>query len=354
MRKKIISKRKDEHLELALHPSAGYSSKTTGFEHWEFLHNALPELDFNEIDTTTMFLGKRLSFPFMVCAMTGGSQKGKRVNTMLAEVCKEKGIALSVGSQRQALENMKHHDSYRVVRSAADAVPVIGNIGAAEIANLNDCKTILNLIDLIGASAFAVHLNPAQELFQLEGTPHFKGVLAGIEFLVKHLSVPVLVKEVGSGLSQSVARQLCEAGVQYLDVAGAGGTSWTAIEIERHKRKRKQIHLQGEVLHELFGNWGIPTAECIQEIVPLKRDFSRLILIASGGVYTGLDIAKALALGADLTGAARLILQTLEEGGKKKLHLILDSLLFELRSTMFLTGSRTIADLKRQQLREVP
>jgi isopentenyl-diphosphate Delta-isomerase len=338
------SSRKQQHVHSVLTKDVAFRAKTTGLEEWEFVHNALPELDFSEIDPSTSFLGRRLALPFMISCMTGGYAEALRINRTLAEVCSTHGVAMGVGSQRQALENPKFHRSFSVVREVAPHIPVVGNIGAAEVAKMVDPKRALSLVNLVRADALAVHLNPLQELLQPEGTPAFRGVLNGIAMLVRELPVPVIVKEIGAGISADVARRLIDAGVRSIDVAGAGGTSWAGVEILRRKERRGPA---------LFWDWGIPTLDALKEVVSLRKDVPPLHIIASGGISTGVDAAKCLALGADMVASARPVLQALHSGGAAGARKFIDSWSFELKSVMFLTGARTLAELQRAPLRRV-
>ena len=338
---------------MTLAKDVSFRRKTAGFERFEFQHNALPELDFSDVDPTTTFLGKKISFPFVISSMTGGYDDATRINRQLAEVCAEKQIAMGVGSQRQALEDKKFHRSFSVVREVAPAIPVFGNIGAAEVAKLKDASKVKRLADLIQANAFAVHLNPLQELLQPEGNPHFRGVLNGIEMLVKELSIPVIVKEIGAGISLTVAKRLLDVGVSIIDVAGAGGTSWAGVEIlRRSKRSRgkKIAQKQSGDPNDVFWDWGIPTVDALRQVCGLKMQMPALTIIASGGVTNGLDIGKSIAFGADLAGSARPMLKALEIGGKELLLATLSHWEHQLKGAMFLTGSRTIQDLQRQQM----
>jgi isopentenyl-diphosphate Delta-isomerase len=348
-----ISSRKQEHVELTIGRDVSFQTKTPGFERWEFQHNALPELDFADVDPSTRFLGKRLALPLLISSMTGGYEDATRINRQLAEVCAEKQLAMGVGSQRQAIQESRFHRSFSVVREVAPDIPVFGNIGAAEVAKLKDVSTITRLADLIKADAFAVHLNPLQEFLQPEGNPEFRGVLKGIEMLVRELPIPVIVKEIGAGISLPVAKKLLDVGVKIIDVAGAGGTSWAGVEIIRRtqkKGKRSQAAGAEGELSRSFWDWGIPTVDALRQVCSLKNQSTSLTVIASGGITSGLDIAKAIAFGADVAGAARLMLKELEAGGTKALLQKISGWEMELKGAMFLTGSRTVADLQAQQL----
>jgi isopentenyl-diphosphate Delta-isomerase len=328
-----ISRRKREHVDIARTADVGFRSKTSGFEAYDFVHCALPEMSFDEADPSAEFLGRRLSFPFMVSAMTGGFGGAAAINRRLAEVCQAERIALGVGSQRQAFENDRHLETFRVVRLAAPDIPVVGNIGASEIARLHDFSAIERMVDLVRADAMAVHLNPLQELLQPEGNRDFTGVLDAIGRLAAALSVPLIVKEVGCGLSAETARRLAGAGVVWIDVAGAGGTSWAGIESHRGAVRR---------LAGAFWDWGIPTAESIGMV----RGVEGVRVIASGGLRGGLDAAKAVALGADLCGAAMPVLRALDRGPAGLVRLI-SEWREQFRAVLYCTGSRTCADLRR-------
>ncbi len=335
------SSRKKEHLEITLTREVGFRGKSTGFEEWEFLHNALPELDLSDIDTSVRFLGRPLAFPLMVSCMTGGYADALAINRKLAAVCAASGIALGVGSQRQALEDARYHRSFSVVREVAPDIPVVGNIGAAEVGRMKNADGAKRLVELIRADGFAVHLNPVQEFLQPEGNTDFRGILEGIAMLVKELPVPLIVKEIGAGISAQVARRLLDAGVRYIDVAGAGGTSWAGVETLRRKDR---------AFAEQFWDWGIPTAEALRAVAALKNSARPFTLIASGGVGTGLHAAKCIALGADIAASARPMLHALHRGGERGLRVLLEEWQRTLRGVMFLTGSASIAALQQAPL----
>jgi isopentenyl-diphosphate delta-isomerase len=340
-RPRSTSSRKKQHVRLALTRDVGFRKKGTGLDHLDFEHNALPEIDFSEVDTSTRFLGHELSCPLLISSMTGGYADALTINRQLAEVCAEMRIALGVGSQRQAMERKTLHRTFSVIREVAPDIPVIGNLGAAEVARLRDADSARRLVDLVHADAFAIHLNPLQELLQPEGNPAFRGVLEGIALLVRELSVPVIVKEIGAGISGEVAARLIKAGVAYIDVAGAGGTSWAGIEILRSKRSS---------FRERLWDWGIPTASALREVTPLKKRSPGLTIIASGGIGSGMDAAKCLALGADMVGSARPMLHALVRGKKRGLKRLLQEWTDELRRVMFLTGAKNIKELQTKKL----
>jgi len=340
--------RKKEHVDLTVKRDVSFREKRTGFDQWEFVHNALPEIDFADISTETIFLSKRLAFPFMISCMTGGYADAKRINKNLAEVCEENGIAMGVGSQRQALENTAYHASFSIVREVATSIPIVGNIGAPEVAKLIDISPVQRMADLIRADAFAVHLNPLQELLQPEGNVNFRGVLGGIEKLVRGLSIPVIVKEIGAGISKNVAQRLMNVGVTIIDVAGAGGTSWAGVEILRRKEGTN-----GKQAWQEFWDWGISTADALKQVAALKPSSPALTLIASGGIVSGLEAAKAIALGADMTASARPMLQVLTASGKKGLSIHLEQWMKEFKGAMFLVGASTLRELQHAQIQRV-
>ncbi|MBL0175262.1 MAG: type 2 isopentenyl-diphosphate Delta-isomerase [Ignavibacteria bacterium] len=335
--------RKREHVELCIGEDVRFRGKTNGFEEWEFEHCALPELHFRDIDTSTDFLGKRLSFPFLITGMTGGYAGAEAINRALAETAEEEGVALGVGSMRQALESDAHLASFAVARKAAPTIPILANLGAAEVAKMRDASAAQRLVDLVEADALAVHLNPLQEFLQPEGNPSFAGVLDGIARLVAELGVPVVVKEVGAGISAGVATRLHESGVRCIDVAGAGGTSWAGVELLRRTG--------GHEPSPAFWDWGIRTADALDAISGLALPGLRLI--ASGGISDGVMIAKSLAMGASLAGAARPLLLRLDRDGRDGLRASLRSWKNDLQGVMFLTGAKSIEALRATPIHRV-
>jgi isopentenyl-diphosphate delta-isomerase len=334
-----VSKRKQEHIEISLNQNVQFKNKTTGFEAYDFIHCALPELNYEDISTKTTFLGKTLSFPLIICAITGGHSGAMGTNQALAEICQEEKIALGVGSQRQLIENDEHIETFRIVREKAPDIVIIGNIGASQILETTNFSILKQMVSLIQADGMAVHLNPLQELLQPEGNSRFRGVLKSIERLVKEIEVPVIIKEVGCGISREVAKKLKNVGIRYIDIAGAGGTSWAGIESFRCKNRK---------LANCFWDWGIPTAQSLKMISDIKD----IRIIASGGIQDGITLAKALAMGAELCGAALPILKTLIEKNTEGLTSLIRLWREELQLAMFLTGSRTLIDLQRKGILE--
>lgn len=331
--------RKKEHIELCLTDKVAYRQKSNGFEHYEFRHNAVTEVSYGEICLDTMFFGKVIDYPFMISSMTGGTTEAGSINAMLAEAANSLNIPIGIGSQRQALENDDHLTSYSVIREKAPDVPVLANIGASQFSKFKSLDPVNRIIDLIEADALIIHLNALQELMQARGEPDFSGLLKNIEKYSKKLSVPLIVKETGAGIDRQAARSLLDCGVKGIDVAGSGGTSWAAVEILRNKDGEK----------ENFWDWGLPTSYCIRRVSKLKKQYE-FLLIASGGVESGVEIAKSIALGADMTASARIILQQLERSGTQGVEQLVRGWFEDVKRIMFLCGCSTPDELKKIKL----
>lgn len=330
-----IENRKSEHLRVCIEEDVEFQQLTNGLEKYRFTHCCLPELDRSDIELGTTFLGKSLKAPILISSMTGGTELAHLVNTRLATVAQRYGLAMGVGSQRIALEQPELAPTF-AVRSLAPDILLLANLGAVQLnysCGLEDC---LKLVELLEADALILHLNPLQEWVQSEGDSNFKGLLAKIEQICAQLPVPVIAKEVGNGISAPMAKKLIEAGVAAIDVAGAGGTSWAKVESQRAKDNR-QRHL-GQV----FADWGLPTAECITAIRSLN---STIPLIASGGLKNGLDLAKSIALGADLGGLARPFLVAAIES-EAAVDELVKFLIAELEIVLFCTGNPNLSALK--------
>lgn len=335
-----ISNRKLEHIEICLKEDVEMRRNTTGFEDVWLVHRCLPEIDVEEINLETKFLGFRLRAPLLISAMTGGHPKAKEINSALAQVVEEMGLAMAVGSQRAALLNESLIDTFVVVRKKAPTAYVIANIGAAQLVNRFDVSDVRKAIDMIEANALNIHLNPAHEFSQMTGDLKFKGVLQAIRRVSEAIDVPVIVKEVGCGISREDAIRLVEEGlVKAIDVAGAGGTSWCKVEALRARRHGDGFRAS---VAEAFAEWGIPTVVSLIEV----RSGVNVPVIASGGVRSGVDCAKAIALGADLAGIALPVLRTVSRG-TDALRAYLSNLIEQLKGAMFLTASRTLKDLKK-------
>lgn len=343
--------RKQRHVELCLEGDVDFN-KRSGFEQYDFRHNATPELNFHEIDLRTTFLSKKINYPLMVSSMTGGYNGATQINAVLAEACEALNIPLGIGSMRQALESEAHRESFSVVRRLAPSIPIFANIGAAEVtAGLTNAQTKL-LLDLVCADGLIVHLNAAQELFQPEGNTNFRGFLAKLKKLCRTISVPVIAKEVGNGISGEVAKRLIDAGVRAIDVAGAGGTNWQKVEELRFAEQFNHQRFTEGGLQELL-NWGIPTAVCLEELRRIRRlkAYRSMQIIASGGITNGVEIAKALALGADLAALAKPFLKAaFELNGAEAVKQFALRLMNDLRAVMFLVGAKTIKALQQTAL----
>jgi len=336
-----IEERKADHLAIALEENVeGYS--TTWLEHVVLINQAAPELNYEDVETGVEFLGHRFSAPLMIDCMTGGGGKSIDFNRNIAEIAAELKIGMGVGSQRVALVNPDQEGAFTVVRDVAPDSFVMANIGGAQIGRKLDIEGIRKIINMVRADALAIHLNPLQELVQVGGEASFAGVIASISSLAKEIKVPIIVKEVGCGISKEVAMRLHAAGVAAINVAGAGGTSWAAIEGLRAKRLGENRKYE---LSRAFWGWGIPTAASILEV----RHMTSLPIIASGGIRSGLDIAKSLSLGADVAAMALPVIRAIRKGGVKGGKEMLLNIIEEFRMAEFLTGSRTVASLKARR-----
>ncbi|MEM3555889.1 MAG: type 2 isopentenyl-diphosphate Delta-isomerase [Candidatus Micrarchaeia archaeon] len=327
MAKSTTEKRKAYHLKICCERKVEFSRKSTGFEDVELIHNALPELNLDEVDVSCEFFGKKLSAPIIIEPITGGSHEAKKINKTLAAAAESSGVALGLGSQRAMIEKPSLANTY-CVRDVAPNIPLIGNIGITQLLE-HDVNRIADAVEKVEADALFVHLNPLQEVVQPEGNKKFKGCLSALQKLTAEISVPVIVKETGAGISREVAVELKNTGVKGIDVAGAGGTSWGAVELIRSSREE-----------EWLWEWGIPTALSIVEVASVCE----LPLIASGGIRSGVDVAKAVALGADYAGAALPFLKATKKGEKAVVN-ELERWKEQLKVCMFLTGSRELSSL---------
>jgi isopentenyl-diphosphate Delta-isomerase len=328
--------RKAEHIRICLESDVQFKTQGSGFDRYQFIHSCLPELDYQDIDLTTNLLGKQLGAPILISSMTGGTPQAKQINYRLAEAAQEYQLAMGVGSQRVAIEKPEVADTFQVRKVAPDIL-LLANLGAVQLNYRYGIEECLRAVELLEADALILHLNPLQECIQPHGDTNFRGLLDRIASVCQQLPVPVIVKEVGNGISASMAQQLIAAGVRGIDVAGAGGTSWAKVESER-----AQTALQRR-LGETFADWGIPTTECITTI---RQISPTLPLIASGGVRNGLDIAKAIALGADVAGLALPFLQAADSSTAAVAELI-QILMAEIQTVLFCTGNADLAALKQ-------
>jgi isopentenyl-diphosphate delta-isomerase len=325
----MISNRKLEHLLLCKNCNVEYRKKT-GFEEIELIHRALPEVNKEDIDISIDILGKKLDSPFIISAMTGGHPAALTINKELAKAVNKLNVGMGVGSQRAAVKNPELTPTYTIVREEAPSGFLIGNIGCQQI------ELAEQSIDMIKANALAVHLNPLQEAIQPEGDVNASGHIKAIEEICKKLKVPVIAKETGAGIKAEDAVALEKAGVSAIDIAGAGGTSWAAVETYRAKDR---------TMGDVFWNWGIPTAASTVEVCQSVK----IPVISSGGIRSGLDAAKAIALGADAVGIALPLLKEAYIGHHAVINK-LNKFNEELRVAMFLVGASNIAELKKSSL----
>jgi isopentenyl-diphosphate delta-isomerase len=333
-----LEQRKSDHIRINLEEEVQFRRLRTGLEGVRLVHQALPELDLDAVDLSTTLLGKKLSAPILISSMTGGTADGARINRNLASAAQTAGIAMALGSQRAALEDPSLAASFQV-RPVAPDILLLANLGAIQLNYGYDASHCQRAVDMVGADALILHLNPLQEAVQPEGDRNWTGLLSKIERVCRALDVPVIVKEVGWGLSGRVARDLASAGAAMLDVAGAGGTSWT--EVEYH---RAGDPLQARVA-TAFADWGLTTLEALLQV---HQAVPAMPIIASGGLRSGIDLAKVIALGGALGGVAGPFLRAANES-MDAAAAIAEELVRVLRIAMFCCGASNLA-----ALREVP
>ena len=338
-----IVNRKLDHLKIALSDSSQVGNP--GFDDYRFIHNALPEIDFAKIDTTTTFLGKKVKLPFFISCMTGGIEKGKDLNKNLALAAQRAGIAMGVGSQRVAIVHPEVRTQFQV-RKYAPTIPLMANVGLVQLNYGFGLKELQMCVDMIEADALVVHINPIQEVIQPEGDRNFENLLPKLEKIVTKLSVPVIAKEVGFGLSEDVVNRLYNVGIRIFDTAGWGGTNWALVEGLRGKADKN--------LGEIFSQWGIPTVESILQSKRLKEreKVNKIVILGSGGVRTGVDIAKAIVLGADMAGIAAPFAKAGLVSADEVERLI-KRIKTELTTVMFGVGADNLLKLRKTKLEKV-
>lgn len=332
----LTEQRKTEHVRICLEQSVSGTDITTGLEQYRFLHQALPECDYQEIDLTTEWLGKKVRTPLFISSMTGGSNDVAPINRRLATVAEARGWAMGLGSLRAAIENPEIAKTF-LIRNLAPTIPLYANIGAVQLNNGLKVEQCYRMVEMVEADGLILHVNALQEVFQPEGDVNFSGLLRQIERLCSTIHVPIGVKEVGWGLAADTARRFAEVGVTFIDVAGAGGTSWSQVE----KQRSADVIMRRAA--ESFANWGIPTADSVQQV---RFELPTQPIIASGGLHTGVDVAKVLALGANMAGFGRSLLAaaTISEGAIEE---VLTQIEVELRIAMFGIGVCTIDELRK-------
>ncbi len=340
----MLKDRKDEHLSVVLEHRHRESTVTTGFDDIEFVHCALPELNLDTIDLSTSFLGKQISAPLLVSSMTGGPSRARSINENLAQACQALGLPFSVGSQRVAIEEDDAAGLGKKLRTLAPSVPILGNLGAAQFNLGFGIDEARRAVEMIDADGLYIHLNPLQEAVQPEGDRDWSGLFDKIAKVADELHVPVAVKEVGSGISGKLARRFFEAGIKIIDVAGAGGTSWAAVEAARiDDPVRARVA-------DTFTEWGIPTADAV---IDVRMACPAATVVASGGIRTGIDVAKAILLGADMAGQAAALLPAVADGPEALVEHF-EAVIEELRIACFCTGSANLEALGSAEFQVKP
>ena len=335
-----ISDRKKDHVQFTIDEGTQYNQRS-GFEKYKFIHNALPEVNIGEVSTEAELLGQRFSFPLFISSMTGGYSEAGQVNAIIAEFCEHKNLPFGVGSQRAMLEDDTLTETFSIVRKKAPNAFICSNIGGAQlIGNLKSDK-IKRMIDSIEANAVIVHLNPLQELMQPEGDRDFKGILSGIEDLATSVTLPLIVKETGAGISKYVAKKLLNAGAAVIDVAGAGGTSWAKVENQRESNLEP---------HFDFDEWGNSTTDCLIDIASLQweRGFE---IISSGGIRSAFDIAKSFCLGADFTACAQPLIKAISVNGLDGLDELFSKWEHDLKTILTLLGCTNLKELNSSHIK---
>ena len=335
----IIQDRKADHLRICLEDDVQCHQITTGLENYRFIHCGLPELNYDQVDISTTFLGKQLATPLLISSMTGGTEQARVINQRLAVAAQKFGLAMGVGSQRVAVEKPELAPTFNIRRYAQSAL-LLANLGAVQLNYSYGLEHCQRVVDWLEADALILHLNPLQECVQTRGDTDFSGLLVKIETLCAKLPVPVIAKEVGNGISGGLAKKLIDIGISAIDTAGAGGTSWARVESERAQDIKQRR------LGQTFADWGIPTADCI---VSVRAIAPKIPLIASGGLRNGLDVAKTLALGADIAGMALPFLKA-ADNSEEALDTLADILIAELKTALFCTGQGNLKDLKHSQV----
>jgi isopentenyl-diphosphate Delta-isomerase len=331
-----ISSRKSDHIRINLSEDVR-SNLTTGLERFRFVHQALPDLDLDQVDLHLDLFAKRLKAPLLISSMTGGTEEAGAINQVLARAAQAAGLAMGLGSQRAAIEDPRLAASYQV-RKAAPDILLFANLGAVQLNYEYSLEECIQAVEMVGADALILHLNPLQEALQPGGNTRFAGLLMKIEAICRQLPVPVIVKEVGWGISDDAAIELSNVGVAAIDVAGAGGTSWSQVEMYRTGDESLAR------VAAAFRGWGIPTAESIRMAHTVAP---KLPIFASGGLRDGIDVAKCIALGASLGGMAGPFLRAAAQSEETLMKMI-DEITREIRICMFATGAPDLETLRTQ------
>ncbi|RLE66397.1 MAG: type 2 isopentenyl-diphosphate Delta-isomerase [Thermoprotei archaeon] len=337
-----IEDRKKDHLLFSIKDDVE-SDVSPMFQDVYFVHDAVPEINLDEIELTTVFLEHKFSAPLIVAGMTGGHSLAKKINAAIAEAVEELRLGMGVGSQRAVLLNPNLEETFSIVREKAPTAYIIGNIGASQVVMDLTLKDLERIVEMVEADALAIHLNPLQEAVQLEGEPFYKGFLSKAREIIENCEVPVIAKETGAGISKEAAEKIARTGFSAIDVGGLGGTSFSKVE---YYRAMSNGNKELAEISKTFSNWGIPTALSILEV----RTATNLPLIATGGIRSGIDIAKALRLGADLVAIGRPVIQAAFSEGSTGVKKYLRKLIRELKITLFLIGARNLTELRRKPI----
>jgi len=333
-----IKKRKLSHIRVSLEENVE-TDILTGFSDVQLIHRSLPEINLDEVSTETVFFGKKLAAPLIISALTGGTEEAAKINATLAEVAEAKQIGISVGSQRIAVTEPNTAPTFSIVREKAPTTFVMGNLGCPQLSLGWGVKEAKYCVEMIEADTLALHMNPLQEAVQVDGDAVYRGVYDKIRELADNIDVPLIMKETGAGVAWEEAVKMEKAGASGIEVSGVGGTSWSAVEhyIAKEREKREM-----EYLGKALWNWGIPTVVSVVE----TTQKTSLPVISSGGVRTGVDIVKSLALGAEVGGIAKPFLEKAMMG-KEALEEYVDNIIREIKVVMFLLGARDVSELKR-------
>lgn len=332
--------RKADHIRINLEEDVAFKRLSSGFDDYFFMHRALPELNLTAVDTTTSLFGKTLHTPLLISSMTGGTAEARRINRILAEAAREAGLAMGLGSMRAAIEDASLEETYEV-RDLAPDIPLFANLGAVQLNYGYGVSECLRAVEMVEADALILHFNALQEAVQPEGDGDFSGLLDKVAQICAAMPVPVIAKEVGWGFAEDTARQLAEAGIAAIDVAGAGGTSWSQVEMYRAPTPRL-ARVAGA-----FIDWGIPTSTSIRYC---RQGAPQLPIIASGGIRNGIDVAKSIALGASAAGLAGEFLRAADKGGVADVVELAETITDELRVAMFVSGAANLTQLAQTPL----
>ena len=336
-----IMQRKKDGIDIPLSKNVQSRSTSNFLEYVKLIHNALPEIDFEEINLETNFLNHKFDLPLIIDSMTGGTTEASKINGRLGKIAEKYHLGMGLGSQRAGLKSSSLAETYSIARNNAPTAFIFANIGGAQISKGLTLQEIQKIIDMIKADAVAIHLNPLQELIQPEGEPRYRGVLDRITEISEKVSIPVIVKEVGAGISKEVALKLKNSRISAINVSGVGGTSWAAVERMRAEEQHDNLKTH---LGDLFWDWGLPTAQSLIETKSVVQD--SIPIIASGGLRTGLEVCKCLVLGANVCAMAYPFLKSASES-IESLERFMERISMEIKSTMFLTGCQNINQLSK-------